>query len=258
MAAAFADLLELDPSDQLTFTEDPGTALLTLRNRHPTHRIAYKLKTNSPTNYAVRPNLGTLAVGESMAVAISSRVRDDLHRASSGRNKFLVQVMVLEKGELDKGELEVKLEEVAILFRAAPPSRIAERKLRTVFTFAFPSPPRYDDTLPAYPRHDDDRRDSLVVPEDDDPAIVTPALAHVAITTTTPPLPSPPSSSEQPPPAINTTNLVAGSSSSVMTAPLTAVDGDHPSSIKSGQTDSRRKRGLGSRLSLLFRKAFSR
>lgn len=130
-------ILELNPSTDLEFKgpfSDVVTSHLHLRN--PTNDIViFKVKTTAPRQYCVRPNSGVLNPQEDATISVMLQPFDP-NSADKNKHKFMVQTMFAPP--------DFQPDQLDIVWKSAPKSKLMDSKLRCVFVEGEPREPAPD------------------------------------------------------------------------------------------------------------------
>ncbi|KAI9221226.1 PapD-like protein [Blastocladiella britannica] len=129
-------VLELTPSTELNFSHVADTAPVRLYNPSLDTVAAFKVKTTAPKHYIVRPNSGLVHPGQQATIHVTACLQTDLDRAQRGKDKFLIESVLLSSREIRT--------DLLTLWPMLDPARIQEHRLRARFPFTVPSPPSYD------------------------------------------------------------------------------------------------------------------
>lgn len=179
-------VLELDPSTDLEFKgpfSDVVTSHLHLRN--PTNDIViFKVKTTAPRQYCVRPNSGVLNPQEDATISVMLQPFDP-NSADKNKHKFMVQTMFAPP--------DFQQEQLDIVWKSAPKSKLMDSKLRCVFVEGEPREPAQAEPESTTPAADSQER--TVEEEEAFKSVIAPNPQPVR-TEETPK--TPPSSVEQP------------------------------------------------------------
>ena len=104
------------------------TCILRLENRHPSHLVAYKVKTTAVKRYVVRPNLGILLPGRTVEVAVLlnyDRARAEGVDLAAVHDRFQVCGVPVEEGVSTEALLE--------LWQRTPEERISKTMVKCKF-----------------------------------------------------------------------------------------------------------------------------
>ncbi|XP_065162606.1 motile sperm domain-containing protein 2-like [Atheta coriaria] len=98
-------VLSITPSTLLSFTKDGDeyVSVLEIKNTDPKQNISYKLKTNAPQKFRVRPSAGVLAPGDSANISIYLLPAYQVSGLS--RDKFLVMSVPVNTNHMSTNEL---------------------------------------------------------------------------------------------------------------------------------------------------------
>lgn len=104
-AAGAAEILKLNPSQEVVFNSSSGGELLgrVQVTNVADRKVGFKIKTTSPEKYRVRPSSGILRTGENVSVEL--HVTGQSAPVSLVRDKFLVTVIYLDQ-DVDNARLQ--------------------------------------------------------------------------------------------------------------------------------------------------------
>jgi len=120
-------ILQLNPASKIVFFgpfDRVVTSYLELKNPSG-ERVCFKLKTNAPRRYCVRPPKGTIEPNGKIKLAIMLQPMDADSQTERSKHQFMVQSTFI-KG----GDNTTTLDEI---WQNATPDELMESKLRCVF-----------------------------------------------------------------------------------------------------------------------------
>jgi len=94
------NFVEVDPPNSISFNYQPKKYLVTnLKLKNITNQyVAFKIKTNAPVSYLVKPHSGYIAPGRVIEITVTMQPTDYNPQNSSLKDKFLINALVLPDG----------------------------------------------------------------------------------------------------------------------------------------------------------------
>jgi len=147
-------VLEILPSDQLKFEgpfRDIVTSELQLINKTE-RRVCFKVKSNAPVNYFVKPTGALIEPHSEMNVTIMLQSPDGVHPKDSDHHKFLVQsIFAPDNGPIDSLEKLWKRTKQEEIMETKIPCTFIDRQTTTSFT-------SYENDSSVHRSHDSESR----------------------------------------------------------------------------------------------------
>ncbi|MCO5594041.1 hypothetical protein L7F22_048061 [Adiantum nelumboides] len=130
------NLISIEPPELRFPIELERQVSCSLQFINQTHNaVAFKIKTTSPKNYCVRPNIGIIGPGNSCTVTVTMRALYEAPHELQSRDKFLVQSIYAPQGAQADYVLQG-------LFYKASPDDLSETRLNVTFVKPYSAPPQ--------------------------------------------------------------------------------------------------------------------
>ncbi|KAI5056698.1 hypothetical protein GOP47_0028516 [Adiantum capillus-veneris] len=131
-----SDLISIEPPELRFPIELEKQVSCSLQFINQTHSdVAFKIKTTTPKNYCVRPNIGTIEPGNLCNVTVTMRALFEVPGELQSKDKFLVQTVFAPQG----AQAEDILQE---LFHKASPDDLKETRLNVIYVKPCPALPQ--------------------------------------------------------------------------------------------------------------------